>query len=448
MAGAPTSPRMAMRHGPPVHHAGYLHKKGRMFSSAKRWIVVAGATLRNYRDKADGEPTWVSSLTGATVERAGVKGLRVVTSDRTVDFTAASETDAQIWHEKIKQGIERCFQRDYEMGSKLGEGAFAVVYNANDKVTGEEVAVKVIKKPDLEGGDALLLSREIEIMMAVQHPNCVTTYDIYDSPDALYIVMEKMQGGELFDRIAAAGAFSERDGAHVFRQLMRGVAYLHNRGIAHRDLKPENLLTVERDVSPGKMHVKIADFGLANMIGTSDDALMRTCIGTPGYVAPEIVKHTAYTSKVDCWSAGVILFIMLSGKMPFYGRDDYEIMRRIVRCQYKFRDSEWAQISDEAKSLVRGLLQVDPEARLSADEALRHPWCTSTTQSVASLSSTAGLRAMQEAKRNRMKAAVKAALGANEMAKLAREANRAVLESDERQDTTDTDVSRTSARAR
>ncbi|KAF6005518.1 hypothetical protein F1559_005122 [Cyanidiococcus yangmingshanensis] len=416
-----TETLVTMRHGPPAQYRGYLIKKCRTFSTAKRWVVVAGSTVSNYRDRDMFEPSWRLNVLGAQLERIGKRKLKLVTKERTLDFTALSDDEAEKWYDAFKQAVERSFERDYELGSKLGEGAFAVVYNAYDKVTGEEVAVKVIRKASLDSADVALLSREMHILMTVQHPNCVATYDIYDAPDAIYIVMEKMKGGELFDRIAAAGAFSERDAAHVFRQLMRGVAYLHSRGIAHRDLKPENLLTTDRDVPPAKMHLKIADFGLANMIGKDTESLMRTCIGTPGYVAPEIVKHQPYTIKVDCWSAGVILFIMLSGKMPFYGKDDYEIMRRIVRAQYKFRDSEWAQVSDEAKSLVRSLLQVDPEQRLSAEGALRHPWCTSNTLSVASLSSTAGLRAMQEAKRNKMKAAVKAAADGTRMAQLAHE---------------------------
>ncbi|KAK4529175.1 hypothetical protein CCYA_CCYA01G0032 [Cyanidiococcus yangmingshanensis] len=416
-----TETLVTMRHGPPAQYRGYLIKKCRTFSTAKRWVVVAGSTVSNYRDRDMFEPSWRLNVLGAQLERIGKRKFKLVTKERTLDFTALSDDEAEKWYDAFKQAVERSFERDYELGSKLGEGAFAIVYNAYDKVTGEEVAVKVIRKASLDSADVALLSREMHILMTVQHPNCVATYDIYDAPDAIYIVMEKMKGGELFDRIAAAGAFSERDAAHVFRQLMRGVAYLHSRGIAHRDLKPENLLTTDRDVPPAKMHLKIADFGLANMIGKDTESLMRTCIGTPGYVAPEIVKHQPYTIKVDCWSAGVILFIMLSGKMPFYGKDDYEIMRRIVRAQYKFRDSEWAQVSDEAKSLVRSLLQVDPEQRLSAEGALRHPWCTSNTLSVASLSSTAGLRAMQEAKRNKMKAAVKAAADGTRMAQLAHE---------------------------
>ncbi len=411
---------VSMRHGAPAQYRGYLVKKCRTFSTTKRWIVVAGSTVSNYRDRDMFEPSWRLNVLGAQLERLGKRGFKITTKERTLELTALSDSEAEKWFQAFKQAVERSFERDYELGSKLGEGAFAVVYNAYDKVTGEEVAVKVIRKSSLESADVALLSREMHILMTVQHPNCVSTYDIYDAPDAIYIVMEKMKGGELFDRIAAAGAFSERDAAHVFRQLMRGVAYLHARGIAHRDLKPENLLTTDRDVSPAKMHLKIADFGLANMmVGNDSEALMRTCIGTPGYVAPEIVKHQPYTTKVDCWSAGVILFIMLSGKMPFYGKDDYEIMRRIVRAQYKFRDSEWAQVSEEAKSLVRALLQLDSEQRLSAEEALKHPWCTSNTLSVASLSSTAGLRAMQEAKRNKMKAVVKAAAEGTRMAQLA-----------------------------
>jgi len=256
----------------------------------------------------------------------------------------------------------------YEVDRMIGEGAFARVYLARGKQTGTEYAVKIIDKVPEE---LSFILAEVKIAQTVSHPFIVRTYDIFEHTDQLDIVMELMRGGELFDQIANAGRFSEKDASFVMRKIVEGISYLHLHNIVHRDLKPENVLCKD---SNWPLQVKLCDFGLAGSIEESpsfDDGEM---IGTPGYVAPEVVMRKPYGAAVDMWAAGVILYIMLSGKMPFYGKTDGECLRRIAMAKYAFPPKQWDNVSDQAQSLVRSLLQQNPDKRLTATAALNHPW--------------------------------------------------------------------------
>ncbi len=272
----------------------------------------------------------------------------------------------------MKQSADSGVKDFYILGELLGEGAFAQVKLGTDRETGDKVAVKIIKKNQYDHKEMEYILREMNIMKSVSHTNIVNTVDIFNSPKYLHIVLEYMQGGELFDIIADAGNFSEQQASQVMRDTIKGVQYLHLHGIVHRDIKPENVLCKSKD---WPLHVKIADFGLANF---TEDGEVRektqALIGTPGYVAPELVRGEHYGAAVDMWACGVLLYIMLSGRMPFYGRDDQACLRMIAIGKYEFPDREWSRISEDAKSLVRGLLQVDPDKRLTADAALQHRW--------------------------------------------------------------------------
>lgn len=214
--------------------------------------------------------------------------------------------------------------------------------------------------------------------MSVNHPNIVNTYDVFDSPSVLYLVLEMMKGGELFDIIADRGRLSEQQASQVMRDIVTGVQYLHSCDVVHCDIKPENILCKEKNEWP--LQVKLCDFGLSSFIdralasSNGTDKTMNTMIGTPGYVAPEVIKREPYGPPVDMWSCGVVLYVMLSGKMPFYGRSDIQVLQRTVAAQYDFPDKEWASISEGAKSLVRALLEADPAKRLTARAALQHQW--------------------------------------------------------------------------
>ena len=276
----------------------------------------------------------------------------------------------------------------YEIGDELGSGNFAKVKKAKRKAktadvekevggkkkvvlkAGADVAIKIIDKAKVE--DMQDIQREIEIMNMVDHPNVINLFEIFDEPKKMNLVLELVTGGELFDRIVAKGNYSEKDAATCMSQLCQALDYLHTKKIVHRDLKPENLLYA----SPADdANLKVADFGLARMLTAGD--MMKTACGTPGYVAPEILKNKGYDSgAVDMWSAGVILYILLCGFPPFYEEELPALFDQILHARYDFPSPWWDSISKESKSLVQALLTLDPKKRMTADEVLKQPWVT------------------------------------------------------------------------
>lgn len=280
----------------------------------------------------------------------------------------------------------------YHFRGELGRGAFSVVKKAISVKDGRLCAVKVINKAKLLGDPKSQeqVSREIEILKSVRHPNVIGYVDCVDTQHKMYIVLEYADGGELFDHIVRLGAFPEEDAKTIFLQLLQGVAYLHAAGIAHRDLKPENILVHEG-------LIKITDFGLARL--SENKSFMRTLCGTPQYVAPEIIMMASrqddptaegalpgYTTAVDMWSLGVILYLLLTGRQPFSAENNraLSLYSQIENVVYnwpvpeEFEDpASFVPISDGARDLVSRLLQSKPADRLSAPDALKHAWMES-----------------------------------------------------------------------
>lgn len=257
-------------------------------------------------------------------------------------------------------------------------GSFAEVRIGYDKSTGQQVAIKVMKKNKRD--TELMRSVECEmnfISKNIDHENIVATYDVFDTRDNLFIVMEYMPGGMLYDILANEGVFTEKNAASVMRDLLRAVQCLHDNDIVHRDIKPENVLALNKT---WPLKVKLADFGLADFVLENSFGEKSTCgmYGTPFFVAPEVIRAETYTPAVDIWSLGVLAYNMLSGKLPFDGNNIKEVLRRVRAGRYTFPDAEWGDISPEAKDFIRGLLEVDPKKRLTASEALGHVWMTST----------------------------------------------------------------------
>jgi len=278
--------------------------------------------------------------------------------------------DSQVFFDqvvpKLSTAVDSNTQDFYELDRVLGEGAFARVYLARGRATGTEYAVKVVEKVPEE---LQFIAVESRIASTIFHPGIVRTYDIFEQKNELDIVMELMRGGELFDQIADRGRFSEKDASMVMRSIVQAISFLHLHHIIHRDLKPENVLCKD---SSWPLVVKLSDFGLAS--ATEDKINDGELIGTPGYVAPEVVMRKPYDFAVDMWAAGVILYIMLSGKMPFFGKTDRECLRKIATGRYAFPPKQWSTVSEDAQSLIRSLLQVDPAKRLTAVAALNHRW--------------------------------------------------------------------------
>ncbi|XP_074140107.1 calcium/calmodulin-dependent protein kinase type 1 isoform X1 [Sminthopsis crassicaudata] len=261
----------------------------------------------------------------------------------------------------------------YEFRDVLGTGAFSEVILAEEKTTQKLVAIKCIAKKALEGKESSI-ENEIAVLHKIKHPNIVALDDIYECGGHLYLIMQLVSGGELFDRIVEKGFYTERDASRLICQVLDAVKYLHDMGIVHRDLKPENLLyySLEEDSK-----IMISDFGLSKMEGSG--SVLSTACGTPGYVAPEVLAQKPYSKAVDCWSIGVIAYILLCGYPPFYDENDAKLFEQILKAEYEFDSPYWDDISDSAKDFIRHLMEKDPEKRFTCEQALQHPWIAGDT---------------------------------------------------------------------
>jgi len=257
----------------------------------------------------------------------------------------------------------------WEVGKELGSGHFATVRLGRRLVDGKVAAIKVIEKTVKESQRGLA-KLEAAILKRLDHPSIVKCYDMYETEERMYLFMELMEGGELFDRIVAVGHFTEQDAQDVTYKLLHAVKYLHGQGIVHRDLKPENVLLTSS--GPGG-EVKITDFGLGKIIDERS-TVMKTACGTPGYIAPEVLCMRGYDRQCDVWSLGVIVYILLCGFPPFYADNDAQLFKRIKAGDYKFLSPYWDKVSPAAKDFVTQMLLVDPAARATVEVLLSHSW--------------------------------------------------------------------------
>jgi len=261
---------------------------------------------------------------------------------------------------------------DYTFLATLGQGAYGEVKKTINKATGIVRAVKIINKKFQTSNDYNRMMDEIHILKNLDHPNIMKIIEFYQDETKVYIVTEFYEGGELLDRLAKQNLFTETQAANIMKQIFSAVNYCHKNKIVHRDLKPENIVyeTIKEDSI-----LKIIDFGTSQFFRQGE--VLQKPLGTCYYVAPEVLKKS-YTHKCDVWSCGVILYFMLCGRPPFNGNTEKKVLEKVVKGLYEFKDSEWEGVSENAKDLIRKLLEYSPEKRLSADEALNHPWFRST----------------------------------------------------------------------
>ncbi|KAF6079151.1 protein serine kinase H1 [Phyllostomus discolor] len=295
----------------------------------------------------------------------------------------------------------------YDIKALIGRGSFSRVVRVEHRATRQPYAIKMIETKYREGRE--VCESELRVLRRVRHANIIQLVEVFETQERVYMVMELATGGELFDRIIAKGSFTERDATRVLQMVLDGVRYLHALGITHRDLKPENLLYYH----PGTdSKIIITDFGLASARKKGDDCLMKTTCGTPEYIAPEVLVRKPYTNSVDMWALGVIAYILLSGTMPFEDDNRTRLYRQILRAQKQVEASgrltrlvpgacpfcqppeahmcpwsgpkytkPWPSVSNLAKDFIDRLLTVDPSARMTAMQALRHPWVVSMAAS-------------------------------------------------------------------
>lgn len=269
--------------------------------------------------------------------------------------------------------FDRPITRDYDIKKRLGQGNFALVRLCSRKSDGENFAVKIIHKKRLQNNkQQKALQREVQILNKVDHRYCVHLEAIYETTNHLYLVLEYCAGGELFDMICQQNHFTEQQAVKVVTQVTEALDYLHSFGIVHRDIKPENILLEHRH--PDSI-VKLTDFGLANHLDGSDLVFWTSC-GTLYYAAPEVLSTDSYNEKIDFWSLGVVMYVLLVGYLPFYHDNRTKTIELIRRARVPFDMTDWRTISSEARDLIRKLLVFDPVRRYDAKQILKHDWIT------------------------------------------------------------------------
>ncbi|XP_051931453.1 calcium/calmodulin-dependent protein kinase type 1 isoform X2 [Hippocampus zosterae] len=267
--------------------------------------------------------------------------------------------DSNGWKKKTSD-----IKEHYDFKEVLGTGAFSEVLLAEEKRTQRLVAIKCIPKKALEGKENNI-ENEIAVLHRIKHPNIVSLEDIFESTSHLYLVMQL---------IVEKGFYTERDASQLIHQILDAVKYLHDMGIVHRDLKPENLLYYSMDEDS---KIMISDFGLSKIEGAG--SVMSTACGTPGYVAPEVLAQKPYSKAVDCWSIGVISYILLCGYPPFYDENDAKLFEQILKAEYEFDSPYWDDICDSAKDFICHMMEKDPSKRYTCEQALQHPWICGDT---------------------------------------------------------------------
>ncbi|XP_052317835.1 calcium/calmodulin-dependent protein kinase (CaM kinase) II beta 1 isoform X30 [Oncorhynchus keta] len=276
------------------------------------------------------------------------------------------------------------FTDEFQLYEELGKGAFSVVRRCVKLCTGQEYAAKIINTKKLSARDHQKLEREARICRLLKHSNIVPwrrkaqvpgsglvrLHDSISEEGFHYLLFDLVTGGELFEDIVAREYYSEADASHCIQQILEAVLHCHQMGVVHRDLKPENLLLASKCKNAA---VKLADFGLAIEVQGDQQAWFGFA-GTPGYLSPEVLRKEAYGKPVDIWACGVILYILLVGYPPFWDEDQHKLYQQIKAGAYDFPSPEWDTVTPEAKNLINQMLTINPAKRITAQEALKHPW--------------------------------------------------------------------------
>uniref|UniRef100_A0A8C7HFL2 calcium/calmodulin-dependent protein kinase n=1 Tax=Oncorhynchus kisutch TaxID=8019 RepID=A0A8C7HFL2_ONCKI len=262
------------------------------------------------------------------------------------------------------------FTDEFNLYEELGKGAFSIVKRCMRISSGQEYAAKIINTKKLSARDHQKLEREARICRLLKHPNIVRLHDSISEEGFHYLVFDLVTGGELFEDIVAREYYSEADASHCIQQILEAVLHCHQTGVVHRDLKPENLLLASKLKGAA---VKLADFGLAIEVQGDQQAWFGFA-GTPGYLSPEVLRKDPYGKPVDMWACGVILYILLVGYPPFWDEDQHRLYQQIKAGAYDFPSPEWDTVTPEAKDLINKMLTINPAKRVTATDALKHPW--------------------------------------------------------------------------
>lgn len=381
-----------LRYGTVGLRAGFVRQESRPLAfipvKAHRYARLEGTRLSLAKGPY-GEVIWSFDIAGSVVEvSTDDRRLAIFIVDsqrrrrRVMVLAATDDKSFQRWSAWLTRASKSVLEMHYSMDRLISKGAFARVVLGKDLHTGEPVAIKLIEKSNAPPSERKYFEREVRIMQTLSHPNIVECFDVFDTRLRTRIVMEYIQGGTLGDVISNHdGPLPVRQSKAIMRDILSGVKYLHEMGTIHRDLKPDNCLLTESKAPHGP--VKLSDFGLSNCVtkyspitgcSLEGHGVLTSAVGSPGFVAPEIFE-SSYGTAVDIWSCGVILYMLLSGGvMPFPGKSASEVVTHARRGEIDFSSKALRNTSASAKGLVRALLNVDGKERITASDALRHPW--------------------------------------------------------------------------
>ncbi|KAA8492615.1 Calcium/calmodulin-dependent protein kinase [Porphyridium purpureum] len=375
-----------------VERNGWLRKQTkRLRTRRKCFVKLMGSRLAAYHDDQDAVPSWELDIRCAKISGSSkLLTIEITQSAKHVMLYAADAKDWNDWQRALRAASVSHIEDQYQLGELIGQGTYGQVRSAVRRRDNKLCAVKIIER-GLNDKELELMKREMDVMRSVDHPSIVRTFDVFDTADTIYIAMEYVGGGDLFQVISELGeaaAFSEWDASLVMREVLQGLEYLHSQNIVHRDIKPENILCVDRTFP---LKVKLTDFGFAGLLlaGTAGDGQieehqkLNTLIGTPFYTAPEILRNEGHGPAVDLYACGVVLYAMLCGSLPYENGDEDEYVSaaqgqigwdRLVDGVIEFPDKYWRNVSAEAKDFVRSLLSLNPKDRPSAKAAQEHAW--------------------------------------------------------------------------
>ena len=369
---------------PKVTYENYIYKISQNSKLKKYYLVLINKDIFYYKSDDKKEVLGMHNLSGCFVKEKGPKNINdktyycftLVFPSKDRSFYCNTKEIYDNFNQALKEafGYQNFFDY-YEMLDDLGEGIFGSVKLGVEKKTKERVAIKIIKKNKTKPSDIELVRTEIDVMKLCHHPNVVHLLDHFENAEYIFIVMEYIRGGRLTDYMKEKKYnFTEKRAAEIIYQIALGVKYLHKYGIIHRDLKPDNIMLTE---ASDKGQIKIMDFGLSKILGKKEKTV--DGFGTLTFVSPEVLIRKPYNKEIDIWSIGVILYLLLSGDLPFDDEDDDEqkIAKSIVFNEVEFPQKKFGNKSKEVIDLIKGCLTKDPKNRIKVDEILKSEWIQS-----------------------------------------------------------------------
>ncbi|MCQ2817119.1 MAG: protein kinase [archaeon] len=363
-----------------IKHEGYMYKLTHTQKLKKVYFILIGRDFYYFKSKEDLTHKGMHNLSGIFINKGEPTDMEgkhlynfsILYPQKARTYYMEDEAECERWLEKLNRAINyKSLSQQYEIKEKAGKGKFGLVKIAMHKDTGRKVAIKIMARKDMTASDLELAKTEMDILKVCQHPNIIKLYDVYDSPDYIYLVMEYCGGGDLFSYIEKRGyKLPEPKACEIIHKLSMAIFYIHSYGIVHRDLKPENILMTD---TSDNADIRLLDFGLSKIIGPTEKC--REPYGTLSYVAPEVLKEKPYGKEVDLWSIGIITYLLLCGFLPFDDENsEREIARQTIQDPVPYPSQVWSKLSPEAKNFVDGLLKKKPEERMSITQVLEHDW--------------------------------------------------------------------------